>query len=145
MAHDQPRRALVCGRPGVRATALWTVPRRAHLEPVVAETRQQALRELHHGGIDATILGRFAAPSGDALTLRRYVRDGGVANVDRRLPIVVICAGRSFGNLVAESGDGIAERSGAAGHSGRRIGAPLRAMRLRRAYEQGLARGGEER
>ena len=136
---------LVCKRPGVRATALWTVPRRAHLEPVVAETRPQALRELHHSGTDAIMLSRFAAPSGDALTLGRYVRDGGVANVDRRLPMLVICAGRSFGDLVAELGDGSADRSGAAGHSGRGIGARLRAMRLRRAYEQGLSRGGEAR
>jgi CheY-like chemotaxis protein len=145
MSDDQARRVLVCERPGIRATALSTVLRRAGLEPVVAETRPQALRELHRGGVDAIMLGRFAAPGGDALTLGCYVREGGVANVDRQLPMVVICAERSFGELVAELSDGIAVRHGGARHSARGIGARLRALRLRRAYEQGLARGGEER
>jgi hypothetical protein len=145
MARDQPRRVLVCEHPGVRATGLWTVLRRSDLEPVVDETRRQALRELHRGGIDAIMLGRFAAPSGDALTLGRYVRQGGVANVDRRLPMVVIRAERSFGELVQELSDGIAARHGGARHGGRGITARLRALRLQRAYEQGLARGGEGR
>ena len=145
MAHHQPRRVLVWERPGIRTTALWTVLHRADLEPVVAETRPQALRELHRGGVDAIMLGCFAAPSGDALTLGRYVREGGVANVDRQLPMVVICPERSFGELVEELSDGIAARHGGARHGGRGITARLRALRLRRAYEQGLTRGGEGR
>ncbi len=140
MTHDQPRRVLVCECPGTRARALGTVLRRSDLEPVVAETRPQALRELHRGRVDAIMLGRFAPPSGDALTLGRYVREGGIANVDRQLAIVVITAERSFGELVGE----LSDRHGAARHRGRGISARLRAMQLRRAYER-LGRGGEGR
>lgn len=144
MADDQPRRVLVCECSGIRARALGTVLRRADLEPVVAETRPQALRELHRGRVDAIMLGRFAPHSGDALTLGRYVREGGIANVDRQLPIVVITAERSLGELVGELSDRIADQHGAARHRGRGISARLRAMQLRRADER-LVRGGEGR
>lgn len=86
------------------------------------------------------MLGRFTPPSGDALTLGRYVREGGIANVDCQLPIVVITAERSLGELVGELSDRIA----AARRRGRGISARQRAMQLRRADER-LVRGGEER
>lgn len=144
MGQEPMRRVLVCERAGLRATAIETALRRAGVEVVVVETRLEALRELRRGRCDAVLLGCFAPPSGDALTLGRYVREGGVANVDRDLPLVVMTAEKTFGELVGEVTERLGDRYCIAPTAGVGLRERPRVARLRRASGQGGQRGDRE-